>query len=1138
MALGEIVVELDLDGRGFNSKIKIAEADLERFGKTLGLTDRKVRQSESHFHSWGRTLRDSFIVLGLARAAIHNFVSALTLVPRVIINANAEIERMKFLMMGLDQQSASFAESQQKANQQIKELLRISSTSPFELNAVTDSFVKMKAAGLDPMDGALQGLIDSVAKFGGSNEQLKRASIAIQQMAGKGVISMEELRQQLGEAIPNAMQLMSRATGMTISKMVKVISDGNLEAGSSLRAFSRQMQIENSGAAEAMSRTWLGTMNRLKNSWTEFLLEVGEAGAFDALKEQLNDLVEALQTDVELKNFAREFGKLMADMVVLLRQTLEFLWEHREVFKSLAAVYVAFKGVQIIVALKKAFVELPLVISSVTAAQTAYNASMSRSVIANNKVAASIGAFANANTVSSAAVARFTASALGAKAAVRAFFVSLNAAIGPIGWVALAVWGLYEAYKALTRQQSELNDIREKDAALLSEENIKALREEKSAQLQRIVDLENTNQRIKELMEQRLNSYTNSGEKTVAQEEAFNKAMLVANSRLAANDRTIAAIRERIQSDSERVQEGITALRERNIQKSISREKRLISEGMLEIRKTYNDAVEQVIARANEAAKISSTEEQAVFETGIAAANRARLDAEIELWKKSIDRFIKEKKEAQGRLTRADQEVIEQMREEISNREELMRRAPVNILSSSDDAESAQKKFETFAQTQARRLDVLTAKWNDYGTAVATLEGALARGEYVNLEKEAIKLAYERAESIDALVEKIALKNKVERETEGVKRQVDSLERSLSALGERASTRDNPWIKMAGSAVRSNESIKQNLDLIDRLIKESSGLDEKTKDYVATLESLRDRLVNLQPEGLDAVRVAGIDAIKNAYEEYIKSTMSAKDASEIWKKQSISDVEEFIAKVGELNPAQQEVVDKYLASLDRMALLQHNKLAKMLDDWKQDAADWSDIWASAIDGMADKLTEFVMTGKLEFRDLIESIIRMIVQSQIQKLIANVFGSFTKTGSATNYSPDNGSNFNAGLAEISANALGGIVDGRGSRALKKYSKGGIANRPQVALFGEGDTPEAYVPLPDGRRIPVNLSVEDNSKGASGGGDVQVNVINQTSQEVNSEQASTRFDGEKMIVDIILKNMSKPGPLRDSMRLASR
>jgi phage-related protein len=67
------------------------------------------------------------------------------------------------------------------------------------------------------------------------------------------------------------------------------------------------------------------------------------------------------------------------------------------------------------------------------------------------------------------------------------------------------------------------------------------------------------------------------------------------------------------------------------------------------------------------------------------------------------------------------------------------------------------------------------------------------------------------------------------------------------------------------------------------------------------------------------------------------------------------------------------------------------------------------------------------------------------------------------------------------------ADGGIMTSRGPVELKKYARGGIANSPQLALFGEGRMPEAYVPLPDGRRIPVAME-----SGGSGGGNFTVNV----------------------------------------------
>ena len=56
--------------------------------------------------------------------------------------------------------------------------------------------------------------------------------------------------------------------------------------------------------------------------------------------------------------------------------------------------------------------------------------------------------------------------------------------------------------------------------------------------------------------------------------------------------------------------------------------------------------------------------------------------------------------------------------------------------------------------------------------------------------------------------------------------------------------------------------------------------------------------------------------------------------------------------------------------------------------------------------------------------------------------------------------------------------GGIMSSAGPVPLKQYASGGIADRPQLALFGEGRMREAFVPLPDGRSIPVSM------KGGSG------------------------------------------------------
>lgn len=75
------------------------------------------------------------------------------------------------------------------------------------------------------------------------------------------------------------------------------------------------------------------------------------------------------------------------------------------------------------------------------------------------------------------------------------------------------------------------------------------------------------------------------------------------------------------------------------------------------------------------------------------------------------------------------------------------------------------------------------------------------------------------------------------------------------------------------------------------------------------------------------------------------------------------------------------------------------------------------------------------------------------------------------------------------------ANGGIMSSAGSLPLKAYANGGVANTPQLALFGEGRMNEAYVPLPDGRSIPVTMKGDASTTAGAGG------TINSVMIEIN-------------------------------------
>ncbi|WP_238121958.1 MULTISPECIES: phage tail length tape measure family protein [unclassified Xanthobacter] len=92
-----------------------------------------------------------------------------------------------------------------------------------------------------------------------------------------------------------------------------------------------------------------------------------------------------------------------------------------------------------------------------------------------------------------------------------------------------------------------------------------------------------------------------------------------------------------------------------------------------------------------------------------------------------------------------------------------------------------------------------------------------------------------------------------------------------------------------------------------------------------------------------------------------------------------------------------------------------------------------------------------------------------IGSAISSLVRGIQGALSNIGGGVG-------NLLSGFAGggTSLFAAGGIMTSAGPVPLRAYAAGGVATSPQLALFGEGATPEAYVPLPDGRRIPVRMT----------------------------------------------------------------
>ncbi|WP_368655385.1 phage tail tape measure protein [Castellaniella ginsengisoli] len=205
-------------------------------------------------------------------------------------------------------------------------------------------------------------------------------------------------------------------------------------------------------------------------------------------------------------------------------------------------------------------------------------------------------------------------------------------------------------------------------------------------------------------------------------------------------------------------------------------------------------------------------------------------------------------------------------------------------------------------------------------------------------------------------------------------------------------------------------------------------------------------------------------------------------------------------------------------------------LASYADDAANVYRGVESLATKSFQGMADALTDFVMTGKASFSDLANSIIsdmiRMTIQSQITGPLAGALGGWISSLGAPATMDWVG-------PHIAMNAKGGVYD---SPSLSAYSNQ-IHDTPKLFAFARGAGvfaeagPEAIMPLkrgPDGR-----LGV--SAQGSGGAGDVTVNVINNSSQPVTAGQPKVSLDSMgRMMIEVMISDAQRNGPYVRQLR----
>ncbi|KPK37055.1 MAG: hypothetical protein AMJ69_12755, partial [Gammaproteobacteria bacterium SG8_47] len=296
MADAKVLVEFEVDAGGAIKAVR-------QFKKETGTIPESTEKARRGLIN----LRNVLAGLGA-----YFSIRTITQFGRAIIQTGAQFETMGI-------QLRAVTGSVEDANRAMDWITQFTADTPYQLEQVTGAFIKLRAMGLDPMDGTMQAVADMTSYLGGSMDVMNSIVLALGKSFTVGKMTMEEMRMLMERGVP-VIDILADKLGVTNERILEMSQRGQL-GRDAIGLLIEGMQELAGGASQRLMDSWAGLWSNLQDHITLALKELSEGGALDGAKEGLRSLVDGMK-DLRESGRLQEWG---ADLGEMLAKTGEFI---------------------------------------------------------------------------------------------------------------------------------------------------------------------------------------------------------------------------------------------------------------------------------------------------------------------------------------------------------------------------------------------------------------------------------------------------------------------------------------------------------------------------------------------------------------------------------------------------------------------------------------------------------------------------------------------------------------------------------------------------------------------------------------------------------------------------------------------
>lgn len=272
------LLDLIATERSSTSEIKKAQREYD-------ILDKKVRRADAAVGDFTKNVGNYKSAFSGFAGGIGNLLGAFGIIGGLSLFATIakDIYSTTKEMQSLNNALKQVTDTNENLIEQQTFLTRISEAYGVELMGLTKQYTQFYVAAKDKLASSeIQGIFESITKAGASMglsvQSQERAFLALNQMMSKGTIQAEELRGQLGEALPGALGIMAKSLNVSEKQLGDMMKKGELLASEVLPKFAKQLEktygIENKDRIDSLA----ASQNRFSNSWTELIVSIDSGG--------------------------------------------------------------------------------------------------------------------------------------------------------------------------------------------------------------------------------------------------------------------------------------------------------------------------------------------------------------------------------------------------------------------------------------------------------------------------------------------------------------------------------------------------------------------------------------------------------------------------------------------------------------------------------------------------------------------------------------------------------------------------------------------------------------------------------------------------------------------------------------------